>query len=172
MNTRTLVALALFAGMGTALHLLIPGTLTMKPDMSLLMMFLGILLFPGVKNVLLIGLATGILSGLTTTFPGGFLPNVIDKPITAFAFYGIILLAGKFARKPAGAGVLAAVGTLISGTIFLGSAALLVGLPGPIMALALSAVVPAIVVNGLLMAVMYPVAQAIMRRSNLVESAA
>ncbi|KIL50129.1 tryptophan transporter [Jeotgalibacillus alimentarius] len=172
MNTRTLVALALFAGMGTALHLLIPGALTMKPDMSLLMMFLGILLFPGVKNVLVIGLATGILSGLTTTFPGGFLPNVIDKPITAFAFYGIILLAGKLARKPAGAAVLAAVGTLISGTIFLGSAALLVGLPGPIMALALSAVVPAIVVNGLLMAVMYPVAQAIMKRSNLVESAA
>ncbi|TFD97659.1 tryptophan transporter [Jeotgalibacillus sp. R-1-5s-1] len=172
MNTKTLVVLALFAGMGTALHLLIPGALLMKPDMSLLMMFLGILLFPGVKNVLLIGLATGVLSGLTTTFPGGFLPNLIDKPITAFIFYGLILLGARFVKSAVGAGIFAGVGTLVSGLIFLGSAAVLVGLPGPIMALFASAVLPAIAVNSVLMAIMYPIAKTIMKRSNLIETAA
>ena len=172
MNTRTLVALSLFVGIGATLHLLLPGSLSMKPDMSLLMMFLGILLFPGVKNVLLLGIATGLLSGLTTTFPGGFLPNLIDKPITAFLFYGMVLLTAKYARTVYGAALLSVIGTVISGVIFLGSAALLVGLPAPILALAVTAVVPATILNGLLMGIMYPVVQSIMKRSSLMQPAA
>ena len=172
MNTRTLVALSLFVGIGATLHLLIPGTFLMKPDMSLLMMFLGILLFPGFKNVLLLGLATGLLSGLTTTFPGGFLPNLIDKPITAFLFYGMMILTAKYARTVTGAALLSTLGTVISGILFLGSAALIVGLPGPIMALILTAVLPATVLNGLLMGVMYPVVQSVMKRSSLMQPAA
>ncbi|PPA72405.1 tryptophan transporter [Jeotgalibacillus proteolyticus] len=171
MNTRTLVALSLFVGIGATLHLLLPGTLSMKPDMSLLMMFLGILLFPGVKNVLLLGIATGLLSGLTTTFPGGFLPNLIDKPITAFLFYGLVIAAAKYSRTIYGAAILTAVGTVISGTLFLGSAALIVGLPAPILALAVTAVLPAIILNGLLMGIMYPVVQTVMKRSSLMQPA-
>ncbi|KIL45603.1 tryptophan transporter [Jeotgalibacillus soli] len=172
MNTRTLVALSLFVGIGAALHLLIPGSLSMKPDMSLIMMFLGILLFPGAKNVLLLGLTTGLLSGLTTTFPGGFLPNLIDKPITAFIFYGALLLTAKYGRTVAGAAILTAIGTIISGALFLGSAALIVGLPAPIMALVVTAVLPATVVNGILMVLLYPIVQAIMKRSSLAQPAA
>ncbi|KIL47333.1 tryptophan transporter [Jeotgalibacillus campisalis] len=171
MNTRTLVALSLFAGIGATLHLLLPGTLSMKPDMSLLMMFLGILLFPGVKNVLLIGIATGLLSGLTTTFPAGFLPNLIDKPISAFVFYGMVLLTAKYSKTVIGAAVLASAGTIISGVIFLGSAAILVGIPAPIMALIVTAVLPATVLNGVLMGVMYPVVQSILKRSSLMQPA-
>ena len=171
MNTRTLVVLSLFVGIGATLHLLIPGSLSMKPDMSLLMMFIGILLFPGVKNVLLLGLATGLLSGLTTTFPGGFLPNLIDKPITAFLFYGIVILTAKYARTVIGAALLTVLGTVISGILFLGSAFLIVGLPAPIIALAVTAVLPATVLNGLLMGVMYPVVQSVMKRSSLMKPA-
>jgi hypothetical protein len=42
----------------------------MKPDMMLIMMFFGIMLIPSLKNVTLLSIVTGILSALTTTFPG------------------------------------------------------------------------------------------------------
>ena len=46
MNTRTLVLLSLFVGIGAVLHTVIPGFFFgMKPDMMLTMMFLGIMLY-------------------------------------------------------------------------------------------------------------------------------
>ena len=47
----------------------------MKPDFMLTMMFIGILLFPEVKNVFLLAVTTGVISGLFSTFPGGFHPE-------------------------------------------------------------------------------------------------
>ena len=63
----------------------------MKPDMMLLMMFLAIVLFPEKKNVLVVALGCGLLSALTTGFPGGQIPNIIDKLVTAFVFYFLII---------------------------------------------------------------------------------
>src|SRR5574342_710101 len=97
MNTKNLVALSLLVGMGAVLHAIVPGFfLGMKPDMMLTMMFLGIILFPDKKSVLLVGAVTGLISGLTTTFPGGMVPNIIDKPVTAFVFFGILLLMKRY----------------------------------------------------------------------------
>ena len=47
----------------------------MKPDMMLIMMFMGILLFPRLQNVLVIGAVTGVISALTTAFPGDSCPT-------------------------------------------------------------------------------------------------
>src|SRR5690625_7371813 len=83
MNTRNLVLLSLLVGIGTVLHAMVPPILFgMKPDMLLSMMFLGILLIPKVKYVVLLSILTGIVSALTTGVPGGQISNVIDKPIT------------------------------------------------------------------------------------------
>jgi hypothetical protein len=172
LNTRTLVILAILVGMGTVLHAVIPGFfLGMKPDMMLTMMFLGILLFPNAKNVLLIGLATGVISGLTTSFPGGFLPNLIDKPVTAFCFYGLLALTLKYSKNAIGAALLTAVGTIVSGTVFLTSAFLIVGLPGPFTALFGTVVLPAMALNAIAMFIIYPIAQSIMKRSNVGQQA-
>ena len=96
MNTKKLVIIALLVGMGTVLHAVVPGfVFGMKPDMMLTMMFLGIILFPDFKSTLLIGLATGIISGITTSMPGGFFPNIIDKFFTAFIFLALFMLLGK-----------------------------------------------------------------------------
>ena len=132
MKTKNLVALALLVGMGTVLHAVVPGFfLGMKPDMMLTMMFLGIILFPDKKSVLLLGLATGIISGLTTTFPGGLFPNIIDKFITSFVFFALFLAFSKYKKSIISVAVLTVIGTIISGTVFLGSALVIVGLPGP-----------------------------------------
>ncbi|MCQ6273401.1 tryptophan transporter [Bacillus sp. V3B] len=168
MNTKKLVTIALLVGMGTVLHAVVPGfSLGMKPDMMLTMMFLGIILFPDTKSVLLLGLATGIISGITTSFPGGLFPNIIDKAITSFVFLGLFIICAKFQKSIVTVGVLTALGTLISGTVFLGSAYLLVGLPGQFVGMFAVAVLPAAVVNTIVMIVLYPVATSVLKKSKL-----
>lgn len=171
MNTKTLVSLALLVGIGAVLHTVVPGfILGMKPDLALTMMFLGIMLFPEKKNVLLIGMVTGLISALTTTFPGGQIPNIIDKPITAFLFFFLLLAVKKVNKPLVKAGLLTAIGTLISGAIFLFSALTLVGLPGggTFAFFMLTAVLPAVAMNVVVMIILYPIVTGIAKRSNLV----
>ncbi|WHY78904.1 tryptophan transporter [Neobacillus sp. WH10] len=167
MNTKNLVVLALLAGIGVVLHTVMPAFLTIKPDMMLAMMFLGIILIPEIKSVMLLAIVTGVLSGITTSFPGGTIPNIIDKPVTALIFFGLFLALKRYRNSIISVGVLTGVGTLVSGTIFLGSAYLLVGLPGPFAAIFAAGVLPAVVLNTVVMVILYPVAQSIVKRTNL-----
>lgn len=170
MNTKNLVVLSLLVGMGAVLHAVVPGFfLGMKPDMMLTMMFLGIILFPDKKSVLLVSAVTGLISGLTTTFPGGLVPNIIDKPVTAFVFFGILLAVRKFPTTLYSAAALTAVGTLVSGVVFLASAYYIVGLPGPFTALFAAVVLPAAAFNTVFMAILYPVATTVFKRAKLAE---
>lgn len=166
MNTKNLVTLSLLVGMGAVLHTVIPPIfLGMKPDMMLIMMFLGIILFPEIKSVMLLAIVTGVISALTTGFPGGQIPNIIDKPVTALLFFALFLLLGKFRNSIISASVLTAVGTLISGTVFLASAFFIVGLPGPFTGLFAMVVLPAVAFNTAAMVILYPVAQSIIKRT-------
>lgn len=170
MNTKNLVALSLLVGMGAVLHAIVPGFfLGMKPDMMLTMMFLGIVLFPDKKSVLLVGAVTGLISGLTTTFPGGLVPNIIDKPVTAFVFFGILFMMKKYQSSIYTVAALTAIGTVVSGIVFLSSAYYLVGLPGPFAALFAAVVLPAAAFNTVFMAILYPVATNIFKRAKLAE---
>jgi hypothetical protein len=168
MNTKNLVALALLVGIGAVLHAVIPGIfLGMKPDMMLAMMFLGIILFPDFKSVLLLGIVTGLISGITTTFPGGLIPNIIDKIVTSFVFFGLFLSLNKFRNSIVSVAILTAVGTIISGTAFLTSAYFIVGLPGAFTGLFAAVVLPAAVINTIAMIIIYPIALSIVKRTKL-----
>ncbi|MFL6558582.1 MAG: tryptophan transporter [Bacillus sp. (in: firmicutes)] len=169
MNTKNIVVLALLAGIGVVLHTVMPAFLTIKPDMMLAMMFLGIVLIPEIKSVMILAIVTGVLSALTTSFPMGQIPNIIDKPITALVFFGLFLALKKYQNSVVSVGVLTAVGTLISGTVFLGAAYFLVGLPGntPFVALFAAGVLPAAALNTVAMVILYPVAQSIVKRTKL-----
>jgi hypothetical protein len=168
MNTKNLVALAVLMGMGVVLHAVVPPfVLGMKPDMMLTMMFLGIILFPDKKSVLLVGLVTGILSAMTTGFPGGQIPNIFDKLVTAFAFFGLLLVFKKFHGSVINAAVLTGIGTIISGTVFLTTAYFLVGLPGAFVGMFAGAVLPAIAFNAVFMVILFPVALSIFKRTRI-----
>jgi hypothetical protein len=168
MNTKNLVALALLVGIGAVLHAVIPGIfLGMKPDMMLAMMFLGIILFPDFKSVLLLGIVTGLIAGITTTFPGGLIPNIIDKIVTSMLFFGLFLSLNKFRNSIVSVAILTAVGTLISGTVFLTSAYFIVGLPGAFTGLFAAVVLPAAVINTIAMIIIYPIALSIVKRTKL-----
>ncbi|MFD2208430.1 tryptophan transporter [Virgibacillus halophilus] len=167
MKTRVLVILSLLVAIGAVLHAVMPPLLFgMKPDMLLSMMFLGIMLFPKPKYVIVLAIATGVISALTTDAPGGQIANMIDKPITAFAFLALFLMLKHVVNINIAAPVLTAVGTIISGSIFLSVALFIVGLmQGGFLALFIGIVLPAAAVNTLVMIVVFPVVRGILKRA-------
>ncbi|ETI69630.1 tryptophan transporter [Neobacillus vireti] len=167
MNTKNLVILALLAGIGVVLHTVTPNFFGIKPDMMLAMMFLGIILVPEIKSVLLLSIVTGVLSALTTGFPGGQIPNIIDKPITALVFFGLFLALKKYRNSIVSVGVLSALGTLVSGTVFLASAYFIAELPKSFAVLFAAGVLPAIALNTAIMVILYPIAQSIFKRTKI-----
>lgn len=167
MNTRILVLLSLFVGIGAVLHAIMPPLFFgMRPDMLLAMMFLGIIMFPKLPYVLVLSVATGIVSALTTTAPGGQIANLIEKPVTGLIVFTLVLGLQKFRQERIKAAVLTAVGTIISGSIFLGLILFVIGLmDAGFTAMFLTVVLPTALLNTVLMVVLHPVSLRIMRSS-------
>ncbi|MBM7608699.1 LytS/YehU family sensor histidine kinase [Lysinibacillus composti] len=167
MNTKNLVLMALLVGVGTALYLVIPGINGgMKPDFMLTMMIIGILLFPTVKETFLISVATGVLSGLFSTFPGGFVPNVIDKAVTGFVVLAVVLVLRHFVQKIAVSTVLVGLGTMLSGSVFLSMALALTEVPIDFAVMFATVVLPAVVMNAIAFVIIYPIITNLLKRSN------
>ncbi|SDJ43290.1 tryptophan transporter [Salimicrobium halophilum] len=167
MNTRVLVLLSLFVGIGAVLHAVMPPIFFgMRPDMLLAMMFLGILMFPKLSYVLVLSVATGFVSALTTTVPGGQIANLIEKPITGIIVFGAVLAMQKVTQERVKAAVITAAGTIISGSIFLSLVLFVIGLmEAGFIAMFLTVVLPTALLNTVLMMVLQPVAEKILRRS-------
>ena len=150
MKTKQLVTNSLLLAVGFLLHYVTPAIgLPMQIDFSLITLILVINLNKNnFGTCMAAGIATGIFSGITTKFPMGMIPNIIDKIVTTIAVYLLIRLLDKTAlHSKIKAVITNAVGTVISGTVFLVSALLLVGLPAPFSVLFITVVIPAIVVN-------------------------
>ncbi len=157
-NSKKLVLNSLLLAIGLLLHQITPVIgLPIQPDVTLIMLFAIMIINKGdYKTSLTCGIVTGIFTALTTKFPGGQLPNVIDKVITTNIIYLTMYIMyklpyiKKFSSKVQDiivSIVILPVGTLVSGTIFLLSALVLVGLPGTFEALFLVAVAPAVFIN-------------------------
>lgn len=153
MNTKQTVNAAILIAAGTILHYLIPGFIGgVKPDFMLACVFVIIMITPNTKTALTVAVVSGILTALTTNFPGGQIPSIVDKFISCFA---VLLLAKVFPLHSEGKLSLISkvlvffLGTLISGVVFLGSASLMVGLPGgaSLGAMIMAIVVPTAIAN-------------------------
>ena len=148
-NTKQLVTNALLLAMGFLLHYVTPAIGSMQIDFSLITLILVINLSKNhFGTCMAAGIATGIFSGMTTKFPLGLVPNLIDKIVTTVFIYLLIKLLDKTAlSNKIKAIAVNAVGTLVSGVVFLTSALILVGLPASFGLLFVTVVLPAIVVN-------------------------
>ena len=149
-NTKQLVTNALLLAVGFLLHYVTPAIgLPMQIDFSLITMILVINLNKNnLGSCIASGVVTGIFAGISTKFPMGLIPNIIDKLVTTVAVYFLVKLLDKTAlHNKIKAIVVNAIGTLVSGTVFLSSALLLVGLPVPFSVLFTTVVIPAIAVN-------------------------
>lgn len=130
MKTKTITQSAILLAIGTILHLL-PGFVNMvKPDFMLVCVFTIIFLNDDFKVSLAVGVAGGILAGMTTHAPGGFLPNVADKIVASVCVYLLskILINNKI-NQIIGKGLLYFIGTAISGFVFLSLMAISGALP-------------------------------------------
>ena len=149
-NTKQLVTNALLLAVGFLLHYVTPAIgLPMQIDFSLITLVLVITLNKNSFSTCIAGgIATGIFAGLTSKFPLGFIPNIVDKLMTTIAVYLLIRLLDKTTMSSKVKAVITnAVGTVISGTVFLVSALLLTGLPAPFSLLFVTVVIPATIVN-------------------------
>ncbi|QUL99400.1 MAG: tryptophan transporter [Candidatus Fermentithermobacillus carboniphilus] len=161
MRFRSLLQAAILLAVGLVVHQVTPPILFgMKPDFLLGMMFIIILMEPTPQEVLVVGLLSGILTALTTSFPGGQFGNMVDKPVTAFVAYGLTLLIKK-APRPVKAAVVSFVGTIVSGATFLAAASLVTDLGKTIPSLLLAVVLPAAVINMISVVLLYPVTEAV-----------
>lgn len=148
MNLRKLVINSLFLAIGVILHQITPPLVNgMKPDFLLAMIFIIILLNDDYKTILITALAAGIFSAATTSFPGGQVPNIIDKFITCNVLYIILIPIRKIFHNQIKIILISSLGTILSGSVFLLSALLLVGLPAPFSILFFSIVLPATLIN-------------------------
>ena len=148
-TTKQLVTNALLLAVGFLLHYVTPAIGSMQIDFSLITLILVINLNRNSFSTCIAGgIATGIFAGITSKFPFGLVPNIVDKIITTIFVYLLLKLLDKTAlNSKIKAIVVNAVGTLISGVVFLVSALLLTGLPAPFFVLFTTVVIPAIIIN-------------------------
>lgn len=88
-KTKKMIINALLLGIGAILHQITPALgLPMQPDFTLIMLFIIMMVNKdNYKTCLISGIITGIFTAMTTKFPGGQLPNVVDKIFTAFIVF-------------------------------------------------------------------------------------
>ena len=151
-NTKQLVTNALLLAVGFLLHYVTLAIGSMQIDFSLITLILVINLNKNSFNTCIAsGVVAGIFSGLTTKFSMGLVPNLIDKIVTTVVAYLLIKLLDKTTLSSKIKSIAVnAVGTLVSGVVFLTSALILVGLPASFGLLFATVVLPAIVVNTVL----------------------
>lgn len=158
MNTKKMVINALLLAIGAILHQITPALgLPMQPDFALAMLFIIMIINNNdYKTSLISAIITGVFTALTTKFPGGQLPNIIDKLITVNLMYITLLTVNKTLKyininNNIKQNLLVIIslplGTLISGTTFLLSAQYIVGLPAKFSILFVTTVIPAILIN-------------------------
>lgn len=122
MNVKKLTLSALLVAIGFVLHQIVPGIPFlggMKMDFLLVMMFFSIFLMDSYKEVFAVSLVCGILSAMTTTFPGGQIANIVDKLVTGAIIYLLFRALEGRMQNTVRLGLLACIGTIISGTVFL-----------------------------------------------------
>lgn len=119
MKTKNITISAIFMALGLVMHFLVPPIFGgVKPDFLLSMMFMCLIITDDIKEAILVGLCGGVMSALTTSFPGGQIPNMVEKILTILFCYYLLKALGKDLTTPKII-VLFALGTLVSGIVFL-----------------------------------------------------
>ena len=175
MSTKKITINAILLGIGALLHQITPALgLAMQPDFSLMMLFIIMILNKNDYKVTLVSaIVTGFFTAMTTKFPGGQIPNIIDKIVTANVVYFIIYIFNHTnslnklndkKRKNLILYTVFPIGTLLSGSIFLITALAIVGLPASFTLLFLTVVIPSTIINLIAGIFMYNIVEVSLKR--------
>lgn len=147
-KTKKMILNSILIALGFLLHQITPAIgLPMQPDFSLILLFVIIIINRDYKVTVLSALIMGIFTAMTTKFPGGQIPNIIDKLVTANIMFGILLLFKNKVTDTFKMLVCLSLGTIISGMVFLTMASILVGLPSGFINLIKIIVIPTTFMN-------------------------
>ncbi|WP_099203561.1 tryptophan transporter [Miniphocaeibacter massiliensis] len=119
MKTKEMVMSAVLLALGTVLHYITPPIFGVTPDMLLAMMFLAIFICKKFSSTIIISLVAGVLAMMTTKFPGGQIPSILDKLAAGIIVYAIYRFIFKFELNTVKSAIINFVGTLLSGFVFL-----------------------------------------------------
>ena len=156
MNVKKMILNAILIAIGALLHQITPALgLPMQPDFAIAMLFIIILMNNDYKTTLISSIIMGIITALTTKFPGGQLPNIIDKLVTAHVIYFMFKVMGNKVSDNIKILLALSFGTIVSGLAFLSSASIIVGLPGNFITLVTVVVLPATLMNIFLGSILY-----------------
>lgn len=174
-KTKKMILNAILLGIGLILHQIFPSIGGITPDITLVMLFcIMIINKDDYKSCLIAGILTGLFTAMTTKFPGGQVPNVIDKFVTVNVVYGIMKLMylNPFIEKLGKRGnqivavVMALLGTAVSGLVFLSMASVMVGLPAALTQLFMAVVLPATLINMITIVVLYNIIAVSLKRTS------
>lgn len=163
-DVKKLTFSAILLSIGFILHQIAPagvGGVTFDFMVAVLLVILAI--NRDFKTSIVAGIAAGIITALTTKFPGGQIPNMIDKIVTVSVIYPLIRL-GKNLPQSIYMGLIGFIGTVVSGSVFLGSAAFLAGLPAPFQILFLTVVIPTAIGNIFITSLLFKIALSTMEK--------
>lgn len=151
MKIKNLTISTLFLTLGLVLHITVPGTVgLMKPDFMMAFFFFALFELQSFREVAVISIVCGFLTAMTTSMPGGEIANVVDKLITGpLVFYSYQFLVNRISPKVTSC-FISGMGTLISGVIFLSVVQALGGIQLPFQMFLFGIILPAMVVNSLL----------------------
>lgn len=144
--------------LGTILHQITPAIgLPMQPDFAIIMLFIIIILNRDYKTIMISSIIIGVLTALTTKFPGGQIPNIIDKLVTGNIIYLVSKILNNKVKEVIEILIYLVFGTAISGATFLYSAMMLVNLPSgtTFVGLVISVVIPTVILNIILGSALY-----------------
>jgi len=147
-TTRNFTLSAVLLALGFVINSVCPPIFFgLKPDFMLIFLFIIILGMCNFRLTIVVSLTAGIIVAFTTNFPGGQIPNIIDKAVIGVITYLCIpLLKGKKLYAQA---IYVIFGSFISGLIFLLTANLFYKLPNELGKMVFVAILPLAIVNGL-----------------------
>lgn len=153
MNLKKMTMSAILIAIGFLLHQLTPGIPFlggMKMDFLLVMLFFSVFMMDNLKEVIAVSLVCGIISALTTTFPGGQVANMFDKTITGIAIYYINGLLNDKVSSIIRVSLIGLFGTILSGSVFLSVGLFVSGAPISFISLFIGIVIPTSILNAIL----------------------
>lgn len=158
-NAKSLAISGILIGLGFILHSVVPPLFFgIKPDFLLACMFVSIAFTKDFKTMVATAVTCSIIAALTTNFPGGQIPSILDKTISAFfAFYMIKLISNNLnnTKKTIFFTITSFLGTLVSGAVFLLSVLFMLALPAPFMVLFTTIVLPTAILNAVIGFIMF-----------------
>lgn len=170
MNLKKIIINSLFLAIGTIIAQIIPPVFFgMKPGTGLVMLFIIILFNNDYKTCIASGIVLGILAAGTTTFPGGQIPNFIDKIITVNILFLLLKPIRNKLNNQIKIILISALGTFISGTTFLFLVLITTGLPTKLNVLLVTVVLPACIINTVLSLILYNVINTALKRAAVKE---